>query len=424
MRYAWLGCLFLGSLLFAGPQDPYNVNTRYKVETVIVSGNGWTADLSSERAEKLSASLRKRISALIGGALNPSALDDVATRLRKELDATTVTRHVMRGATPACVKVVFQVEDKGSRFDLSVPKFLYSSRLGGSGALEATAKVRRNSLALGLVSDGDELAERYAGLTVRYENARLGSDRVRLQFEFDSFHEQWNRATLDRLARAPAGAPDAASTTYRARQSFEPAVTFVIAEPLTLTLGASFERLENQFPAARIEAANAATASLRYHGQFDESDFVQNVEAVYSLRAATSAFDSDFAYTRHRWGFGYRLSHGKHVVTDDVSAGVLNGKAPLFDRYVLGNSSTLRGWNKFDLDPAGGNRMIHNSVEYRYGCFEAFYDVGAIWDSGAEPATARHGVGVGLRQGSFSVAVAFPIRRGRADPIFMMGMNY
>jgi hypothetical protein len=424
MRYAWLGCLFLGSLLFAGTQDSDNVNTRYKVETVIVSGNGWTADLSLAGAGKLSASLRKRISALIGGALNPSALDDIATRLRKELDATTVTRHVLKGATPAYVKVVFQVEDKSSRLDLSVPKFLYNAKQGGSGALEGTAKVKHNSFALGLVSDGDELVERYAGLTARYENTSLGSDRVHMQFEFDSFHEQWNRATLDRLAPGPTGALEAATAAYRTRQNFEPAVTLVIAEPLTLTVGASFERFQDQYPGAHMEAANAAAASLLFHEQFDESDCVQNVEASYNLRAATRALDSDFAYTRHRWGFRYRMNHGKHVVTDDVSAGVLTGSAPLYDRYVLGNSSTLRGWNKFDLDPLGGNRMVHNSVDYRYGCFEAFYDVGAIWDSGVEPAIARHGVGVGLRQGSFSLAVAFPIRQGRADPIFMMGMNY
>jgi hypothetical protein len=31
---------------------------------------------------------------------------------------------------------------------------------------------------------------------------------------------------------------------------------------------------------------------------------------------------------------------------------------------------------------------------------------------------------VGLRDGAFALAVAFPIRSGRADPIFMMGMNY
>jgi hypothetical protein len=68
--------------------------------------------------------------------------------------------------------------------------------------------------------------------------------------------------------------------------------------------------------------------------------------------------------------------------------------------------------------------MIHNSVEYRYGVFQVFYDTGAIWDSGVTSATPRHGVGAGLRSGSFALAVAFPVRSGRADPIFMMGMNY
>jgi outer membrane protein assembly factor BamA len=274
------------------------------------------------------------------------------------------------------------------------------------------------------VSDGDELAERYAGLTARYENTRLGSDSVHFQFEFDDFHEQWNRATLDQMAPGPTGAPETATAVYRTRQNFEPALTIVIAEPITLTVGASFERFQNEYAGARMEAADAATASLRFHEQFDASDYAQNVEAVYSLRAATPTLGSDFGYTRHRWGFRYRMNHGKHVVTDDVSAGVLTGTAPLYDRFVLGNSSTLRGWNKFDLDPLGGNRMVHNSVDYRYGCFEAFYDAGAIWDSGVEPATIRYGVGAGLRQGSFSLAVAFPVRRGRADPILMMGMNY
>jgi hypothetical protein len=422
MRYAWLGCLFLSSLLFAGTQDSYNVNTRYKVESVIVSGNGWIADISTASAEKLSSGLRKQISALIGGALNPAALDQIATRLRQELDATTVTRHVMRGATPDCVKVVFQVEDKGARFDLSVHKFLWDAKEGGSGALEGTAKVKHNSLAVGLVTDGDELVERYTGLTARYENTSLGTDRVHLQLELDSFHVQWH----DMFEQTGSGFTPvpAVAETYRTRQNFEPAVTFVIAEPLTLTVGASFERLQNQYPSLHSDAADAATASLRFHEQFEESDYAQNVEAAYSLRSAMPALGSDFAYTRHRWSFRYRMNHGKHVVTDDATAGVLTGTAPLFDRFVLGNSSTLRGWNKLDLDPTGGNRMVHNSVDYRYGCFEAFYDAGAIWDSGAEPAVARHGIGVGLRQGWLSVAVAFPIRRGRADPIFMMGMNY
>ena len=53
---------------------------------------------------------------------------------------------------------------------------------------------------------------------------------------------------------------------------------------------------------------------------------------------------------------------------------------------MAGNSYYLRGWNKYDIDPIGGNRLVHNSVEYRYGPFQAFYDAGAVWDSG-QPAT-------------------------------------
>jgi len=108
---------------------------------------------------------------------------------------------------------------------------------------------------------------------------------------------------------------------------------------------------------------------------------------------------------------------------DDSWGGMILGTAPLFERFVLGNSTSLRGWNKFDLDPLGGNRVVHNSVEYHYGVFQVFCDSGAIWDSG-QAAVARASVGAGLRQGAFSVALAFPLRDGRMDPVFMVGMNY
>jgi hypothetical protein len=421
MKYAWLGCLISGGLLFAGTQgSDTNVNSRYKVETVIVSGNGWSTDVAAGRDEKLSSGLRKRISALIGDKLNPPALDDVAKRLRTEFHARTVTHHVLRGATPEYVKVVFNISERDTHFDVSVPKFLYNAKQGWSGAVEGSAGKKQNTFTFGLVSDGDELPERYAGLTARYENDRLGSDRVRLRFQFESYHEQWNRATLEQLAPAS----ETTSAVYRTRQNFEPEVTFVLASPLTLTAGVSFERFQNQYPAPHTEAANAVVGSVRYHHRLEGAGNDQELDAGYSLRAGTRAFASDFVYARHRFGFRYTLTSGKHVLIDDVSAGVISGRAPLYERYVLGNSSTLRGWNKFELDPVGGNRMVHNSVEYRYRFFEVFYDTGAIWDSGQQPATQRHGVGAGFRQGAFSLAVAFPVRSGRADPIFMMGMNY
>ena len=67
MKHAWLGCLcFLGSLLFAGPQDSdSNVNARYTVETVVVSGKGWTANLQSDTTDKISTGLRHQLIAII-----------------------------------------------------------------------------------------------------------------------------------------------------------------------------------------------------------------------------------------------------------------------------------------------------------------------------------------------------------------------
>ncbi len=430
MKYAWLGYLFFGALAFAGSQDSeFNVNTRYTVETVVVTGEGWTADFGSaqNQDDKVSRSLRKEITSLIGEKLNPNALEEVGKRLRREFHARTVERHVLRGTNPEYVQVVFEIKLRPSRFDITAPKFIYNSAQGWTGEVEGTATIRQNGFTFGLVSDGDQLAERYAGLVARYENARLGSDRVHLRFAFESYHDQWNRSTLDELPAGPAAqstpALEKTSGIYRNRQNFQPEVTFVLAKPLTLSFGTSFERMQAQYPAAHTEAANAVIAALVYRRQLEDGENQHNLDAAYNLRAATGMLDSDYAYSRHGWEFRYMLTRGKSVLIDDLRSGMIAGRAPLFERFYLGTSSTLRGWNKYELDPLGGNRMVHNTVEYRYGVFEVFYDSGAVWDRG-ETAILRHSVGVGLRQGLFSLAVAFPIRDGRTDPIFMVGMNY
>jgi outer membrane protein assembly factor BamA len=422
MKFASLGCFLACSLLFGGTQDSeFNVNSRYTVETVLVSGDGWTANLATDHDTRISSALRKEMTALIGEKLNPTLLDDLARRLRKEFHARTVEHRVLRGKSPDYVQVVFNIQLRPTRFDVSVPKFLYNSTQGWTGAVEGTATIEHNGFTFGLVSDGDDLPERYTGLVARYENTRLGSDKVRLRFQFESYHEQWNRSTIDSLP--PDGTPVDTSGLYRSRQNFEPELTFQVAKPLAVSVGTSFQRFEDQNPAAQTEAANALTATLRYHQRLEGSADQQDLDAGYNLRAATKILNSDFAYARHRWEFRYMLTRGKSVVIDDLTAGMIMGRAPLFERFVLGNSSTLRGWNKYDLDPLGGNRMVHNSVEYRYGVFQIFYDSGTIWDR-TEAAVLRHSVGLGLRQGVFSMAVAFPLKEGRIDPVFMVGMNY
>ncbi len=419
MKFAWLLCLS-GALAFAGNQDSeINVNSRYTVENVAVSANGWTADLSSAPDGKISSGLRKELISLIGQKLNLVQLDAAAKRLRKEFHARTVEHHVMRGANPQYVRVLFEVKLPPSRFEASIPKVLYNSVLGWSGAVQGTATVKQHVFTFGLVSDNDDLAERYTGVTARYENKKLGSDRVQFGLDFAAFHDQWDGVAQE---RAPAPLSDT-SGLYRSREYVQPEVTFVLARPLTVSVGASFQSFQDEGPAGAFQAANAIVSTVRYHRALEDSENQADFDAAYSLRAATGALGSDFGYTRHEWVLRYKLSRGKSAVVEDFAGGLIAGRAPLFERFVLGNSTTLRGWNKYDLDPFGGSRMISNSVEYHYGLFEAFYDTGSIWDR-ADAAVLRHSAGIGLRQGAFSVAVAFPLGVGHIDPIFMVGMNY
>jgi hypothetical protein len=414
MKYFWLSSLLIGGLLASGTQDSEtNVNSRYTVETVVVSGEGWSTSPAVDRDHKISSGLRKEIAALVGEKLNPARLDDLAKRLRKELRARTVEHRVLRGKSPEYVQVVFRVEVPPTRFDASVPKFLYQGEQGWSGAVEGTATVNNNGFTAGLVSDGDELVERYTGVVARYESQPLAGDRARLRFEFASYHELWNPSAV---------AATDTSQLYRTRQEFQPVLSVRVARPLEVSFGASFQSLGQEVPGAPPLAANAIVAGARYHQEL-EGSLEQSVDADYDLRAGSHALASDFAYSRHRWEFRYRLTHGKQELVDDGWGGVLLGQAPLFERFVLGNSTSLRGWNKFDLDPLGGNRVVHDTVEYHYGVFQVFCDTGAIWDSG-QGAVVRSSVGAGLRQGVFSLAVAFPLRNGRMDPVFMVGMNY
>ena len=420
MKYCWLGCLLLGSQVFAGTQDAdLNVNKRYTVDTVIVAGKGWQTNVAAPQTDKFSSGLRRDLAALVGQKLNPGILDGLAARLKKEFSAREVSHHVLRSDTPDHVRVEFQVLPAHYGADATVTKFLYDSRQGWSGAGSLGFTVQQNTFAFGLASDGDTLNERFAGVSAHYENKHLGSDRVGLSFLLESYHQQWNQGTLDALEAHPGQTSDA----YRARQNFQPTATINLAKPLTLEIGVGFERFQNQFPASHSEGSNALTSTLRYHQRLPDSQYQQDVYLDYTLRAAAKPLGSDFVYTSQLAGLHYRVAHGKHQLMEQVVAGTIGGRAPLADRFVAGNSYYLRGWNKYQIDPIGGNRLIHNTVEYRYGAVQAFYDAGAVWDSGQQ-ATLRNSVGAGFKKSLFSLAVAFPVKSGHIEPILMIGMIY
>jgi hypothetical protein len=400
-----------------------NVNSRYIIENVHVSGNALRVNISDP--------LRTDLDSVVGSKYDDSRLKTLADRIRKELRVSDVAVKVTRGTEPDHVVVDFEVtKQRDQNFDLSLAKFVYNSKEGWTGDGSATTKVQGNEFTFGLVSDGDSLVDRFAGVRAKFERKSLfGSKRLRLRFEFDDYHEMWNTATL-----VAAEANNKTTEIYRSRQVFTPEATLVIAAPLEWTFGVSFARLgvpgsvqteTGGATAARTESSNAVVNTLRYHQRWGSAQDEQEQEASasYSVAAAANLLGTDQVFTRHEAKAHYRYRHARSSVEIGFLAGVLDGQAPLYERFVLGDSTTLRGWSKFDLDPLGGSHVVHGSIDYRYRVLQVFYDTGAVWDR-PEEREQKQSVGVGFKKDSFQLAVAFPMRAGRVDPIFYAGMNF
>jgi outer membrane protein assembly factor BamA len=396
-----------------------NINSRYTIESI---------NFVDHRDYKLSASSLEEIRHLVGAKVSTESLERLARRIRGELRAHDVTFKLARGASPESVRVLIQVERAAGSFDASVPVLSYNSALGFTGTGQLNTTVGPNAFTVRMLRDSDNLIERYAGVQAKYERPMWANGRVRLGFEFDAYQDQYSSSTLTALENPPSSLGAGA---YGSRLNYEPSATFVLAAPLTLTLGLSFEQMNNLPSAARPESANAVISTLRYHQRWTETGVsTQEFDAGYSLRAATTVLSSDLAYTRHLAHLKYNYSSPKQSVEVTVVAGAIYGQAPLFERFALGNSTLLRGWNQLDLDPVGGNRLAYGSVTYGYRMMRVFYDAGSVWDQGKSP-EAKESVGVGVssglgvfERGAFLVALAFPLRQGHITPVVIAGMNF
>lgn len=388
-------------------EEALNVNSRYRIESVHLLG----------QRGQLSHPLRTEIDRLQGEKLDDSILKKLADRIKRELNAANVSVSVQKGTLPERVVVNFEVKSHQQPLDLKLAKFVYHSKQGWTGDGSASTMIGGNTVSFGLVSDADALVERFSGVRAKFERRNLWADRLGLRFEFGSFHQQWNEATL--AAASP-------SDIYRSRQLFQPEATLMLARPLELSFGVSFARYRPSLPAAKSGSANAVVTTLRYHQRWgsDQDEREQEALAEYSLRAATHLLDSDPVYTRHEVRGRVGARRGKHKLEAGFLAGRIDGNAPLFERFALGNASTLRGWNKFELDPIGGSRVMHASVDYHFDHFTVFYDTGAVWDQ-PQHREQKQSVGAGFNfKKGFQLAVAFPLRAGAIEPIFYAGMNF
>ena len=404
-----------------------NVNQQYLVESVSISG----VEVTRFHDAKLSPNLRHRLAALVGAPCDMKAIGELAGKLRSTLRLQEVQQRLSRGSSPNRIRVDFEVVRKDYGFDLSVPRFLYNSSQGWTTEVNSNVRFHEHSLAVGLGSNGDNLVERFTGFSTFYQDSHIFSDQIRFGIAIEGYHDLWNPSARQ---SANASAPGASNefALYRTRRNIAPALTFALYRELSVSIGASFERMEMETPSPSGKdmstSGNAATADIVFGSatQGGPEDTVQRWDGRYGVRVATRDLGSDYVYRRQKFSLRYEWKSGRHLMTDQLTAGAITGQAPLFERFVLGNSSTLQGWDHYTLDPLGGDRMIHNAVSYGYkigqNTAELFYDTGFIGD-GDRLGTLRHSIGIGFRQGIFNIATAFPLD-GRLAAVFMAGMNY
>jgi outer membrane translocation and assembly module TamA len=191
---------------------------------------------------------------------------------------------------------------------------------------------------------------------------------------------------------------------------------------LRATGGISLSNLVSLSHSPDSQMANAVVGGVAYTQRWDlDRVSKQTVDAGYEIRS--SALDSDLTYRRHFGHAGYRYDHDDNTVIANVFVGRITGQAPLFERFSLGDTSTLRGWNKFDLAPAGGDHVFHQSLEYRFHNVGLFLDTGSVWDTGRDK-QIRASTGFGILGDNFFLTLAFPLNAGGANATFMMGVRF
>ena len=401
-----------------------NVNQRYIVESVSVGG------VQVESA-KLPSTLRKHLTALVGARCDMAAIEDLAAEMRKELHLRAVSQRLAKGSLPDRIRVNFDVVKRDLAFDISVPKFLYHSKQGFSGEVEASTRTGPNTFTLAGISNGDDLTERFTGVAAHYRNSRVLTDKVHFGIGFEDFREQWTDAT--RTAAENSNGFD----LYRSRRNIAPELTFAPAKSVTVSAGVSLEQMQMENPLLGVRSANAVTADVHFGRKLEGDSIQQAIDAKYSLRAGTRGLGSDYSYSRHLVSLRYEIKSGRQIASDEFVGGAIAGDAPSFERFVLGSSSTLRGWDRYAINPLGGNRAVHNTITYGYQfgdrTAEVFYDMGSLWNTGrtapvqsasGQSGGLRHSLGLGYRQGIFVLTMAFPVVEGRITPVFMAGMNY
>lgn len=396
----------------AGAQD--NVNTRYIVESLVFDGI---------EEERLSAELRSDLNAVIGTRLSPMQAERLLRRLRAELPGYVVSRRMARGSERGRLRMTLRVRPgeamRWLHYEPNRSKALYHGDQGWSGLFETYVGSRDWRVAPLLAwSNADDLVEEYDGFGVRVAARRVGSERIGFGLELSRFYADWTPATT----AAAANVPDV--LLYETRSTVSPTVRFAFTPQWNISGGVGVTQLS-----AGDEGSTANTASNVYilgvghASNWTSGSFRHVLTGAFDVRAGSPSLGSDFEFTRLVGRVAYSTRWRHDTLVTSFSAGRINGTSPLFERFTLGDSTTLRGWDKFAIAPLGGDRTYHGSIEFRHHGLATFLDGGSVWTSG-EASDARFSTGVGFHNEGFFVTLAFPLNTADVRTVFMTGVRF
>ena len=159
--------------------------------------------------------------------------------------------------------------------------------------------------------------------------------------------------------------------------------------------------------AARRAENFGTTRSLTFGRVYDSRDNVydphEGKRIGYSMEWA-GGLGGDFDFTKWTadWRYYYRAG-GENVWALNLGAGYASGNMPLSQRFTMGGSDTLRG---YEDDQFRGNSMLKATLEYRFPIVKKvqgvlFTDNGYAWDKRHEDAfdlgLIKNSYGLGLR---------------------------
>jgi hypothetical protein len=391
-----------------------NINARYVVEE---------AELRGVPDDKVSEALRDALRALAGKRLDSPEADQLQERINRELSDYDVSRRIRRGSEVGRIRLVYEAHMKEVpqwlRFEPLKTNALFHSEQGWGAFLDLGIGDRNIRFTpLVAIDHADDLVEEYSGFGLRFETRKLGTRRLGASLEWSTFDQDWRDETLAALALNPA-----APRLYDTRSTLTPLVKFAITSGLSVGAGVSIAELEPIAPAIGSQMANAAVASVDFGQRWNDGPASSHrLDGHFGLRAGSRSLESDLAYTSYLGEGVYRFDLGRHHVRLSGRVGGITGDPPLFERFTLGDSQTLRGWDKYEIAPAGGDRVAYSSVEYRYTGLALFLDVGSVWDANTER-QVRVSTGFGFHAGGSFFVVGFPLNTNNLSAVFTMGLR-